>query len=744
MSINISNNNTVADNISVLGEIDIFNFTMVRGVTYEFETILAGLRDSVISLYDANGTWLTSDDDSGNGLASLITFTPLISGNYALAVGGYGGNYTGAYYLSMTGEEPENVLPALTGTSYSFPTLAAGSIVVISETQLLEGWSDENLDSLSVTNLNASSGVLVNNNNGTWTFTAPASGQSTLTYGVYDGTGATTAQNSIATAAVVTPAITVTKLGSGHTVEDGGTAGISVALNAAIPVGASFTVTLTSNDISEAGFMTNGVLGATKTFTFNSGNWSSAQVATLTGVQDYDNDGDTGYTVTVRAAQNALNPASSYATAIRNLNTTLNMVNDGDISGTGQDRDVPVYLIGDEGRPQMDNLVGNDGADRLYGGYMVDDLRGGIGNDRLYGGYEDDFLYGDSGNDMLYGEQDDDFLSGGAGNDRLDGGIGADTMVGGAGNDVYYVTLNDDGGVEDTLDESAESFGNGTDTVYIPFQVESYVAPVGIEIVRMNAGFGDTNVTGNASNNGLYGNAGDNMLDGGTGNDTLAGGSGDDDLIGGAGTDSLSGGVGADDIAGGTGADRLSGGAGSDDLDGGSSADVLNGGTGNDTLAGGTENDSLIGDTGNDTLSGGSGNDTLSGGSNNDRLIGDTGNDLLAGGSGTDLLAGGAGSDVFDWNALTETTTSTTGCDRITDFVHLQDDIDLSTLDANVGAAGNQAFRFISSASFSAAGQIRFANGFLYGSTDADSSAEFVIQIQFVGAATLSSGDFIL
>jgi len=767
----ISNNSTVAGSISALGEIDTYRFTMESGGTYSFEIGLAGLSDSLIWLYDADGNRLAGDDDSGDGYASFLSFSPFVSGTYYLDVGSWGDFYTGDYVLEMTGVGGENHDPVLTGTPNSFGAIAARSTITISEGQLLAGWSDADGDTLSVTNLHASSGVLVNNNDGTWTFTAPASGQSTLTYEVSDGTSGVVAQNSIATAAQVTPAITVTKEGTGHTVEGGGTADISVALNAAIPAGASFTVTLTSSDISEAGFMTNGVLSATRIVTFNSSNWSSPQVATLTGVQDYDNDGDNGYTVTVRAAQDNLNPASNYATAIRNLSTTLNMVNDGDVSGTGQDRDVPVYLIGDDGRPQQDNLVGNDGADRLYGGYMVDDLRGNIGNDRLYGGYEDDFLYGDSGNDMLYGEQDDDFLNGGAGNDRLDGGIGADTMAGGAGNDVYYVTLNDDGSVEDTLDESAATGGAGTDTVYIPFQVESYVAPVGIEIIRMNAGFGNTNVTGNASNNGLYGNAGDNMLDGGNGNDTLSGGSGDDDLIGGAGADSLAGGVGADDVAGGTGADTLSGGAGSDDLDGGASADVLNGGTGNDTLSGGTENDSLIGDTGtdnlaggtgndtlsggsegdrlvgdagNDTLLGGTGNDTLSGGNNNDRLIGDTGNDTLTGGSGTDLLTGDSGNDDFDWNAITETTASATGCDRITDFTHLQDDIDLSTIDANVGAANNQAFQFIGSAPFSAAGQIRFANGFLYGSTDADSSAEFVIQIQFVGAASLSSADFIL
>ncbi|MNE91438.1 hypothetical protein D3C80_1890490 [compost metagenome] len=56
----------------------------------------------------------------------------------------------------------------------------------------------------------------------------------------------------------------------------------------------------------------------------------------------------------------------------------------------------------------------------------------------------------------------------------------------------------------------------------------------------------------------------------------------------------------------------------------------------------------------------------------------------------------------------------------------------------------NEAFTSIigSTAAFSAAGQLKVSAGVLYGNTDADSAAEFAIQI--VGVNSVSTADFIL
>jgi Ca2+-binding RTX toxin-like protein len=72
---------------------------------------------------------------------------------------------------------------------------------------------------------------------------------------------------------------------------------------------------------------------------------------------------------------------------------------------------------------------------------------GGLGNDWLEGGNGNDLLIGDDwfpqaadGNDFLLGEAGADTLYGHGGNDWLDGGLDrdADWMYGGPGADVYY------------------------------------------------------------------------------------------------------------------------------------------------------------------------------------------------------------------------------------------------------------------------------------------------------------------
>ena len=108
-------------------------------------------------------------------------------------------------------------------------------------------------------------------------------------------------------------------------------------------------------------------------------------------------------------------------------------------------------------------------------------------------------------------------------------------------------------------------------------------------------------------------------------------------------------------------------------------------------------------------------------------------------------MTGGTDSkDVFDFNAITETGNTSTTADTITDFKHLLDKIDLSTIDANAGHAGNDAFTQIisSSATFNHAGQLQLKGDVLYGNTDSDSTAEFAIHL--TGVTSVSLGDFVL
>jgi Ca2+-binding RTX toxin-like protein len=171
--------------------------------------------------------------------------------------------------------------------------------------------------------------------------------------------------------------------------------------------------------------------------------------------------------------------------------------------------------------------------------------------------------------------------------------------------------------------------------------------------------------------------------------------------------------------------------------------------SGNDVIEGNKYNDIIKAEKGNDTLIGNGGNDLLDGGAGADTVLGGSGNDTLIGGCGKDKLTGGTGNDIFDFNALTDTGITSATRDVITDFT-TGDKVDLSTLDANPATATNNAFTFIGASAFGsdATGQLRYVYnsvskiGVLYGSTDADSAAEFTIEL--TGAPSLSAQSFIL
>ncbi len=159
---------------------------------------------------------------------------------------------------------------------------------------------------------------------------------------------------------------------------------------------------------------------------------------------------------------------------------------------------------------------------------------------------------------------------------------------------------------------------------------------------------------------------------------------------------------------------------------------------GNDQITGTAKAEKIDGLAGNDILKGLEGNDTLIGGADLDTLIG---------GAGADNLTGGSDSDVFKFTALADSGITSKTRDTITDFTSKIDKFDLSVLDANEKSTGDQAFTFIGNAAFSktnATGQLRFdtTSKILYGSTDADITPEFSIQLN--GVKSLVTGDFIL
>ncbi|WP_412071742.1 beta strand repeat-containing protein [Pseudomonas fluorescens] len=322
---------------------------------------------------------------------------------------------------------------------------------------------------------------------------------------------------------------------------------------------------------------------------------------------------------------------------------------------------------------------------------------GGSGTDTLLN-FEN--LTGSAYHDTLTGNALANTLTGGAGNDILNGVAGADRLIGGDGSDRYYV----DNAGDVVSETNATASTGGTDSVYS--FLGAYTLGDNVENLRLLS-TGAANGTGNSLNNIIDAGAGNNILNGGTGIDTAS-------------------------YAYATAAVTANLGLTTAQATGGSGADTL---LNFENLTGSNYHDTLTGNALANTLTGGAGNDTLNGGA---------GNDLLIGGTGLDKLYGGAGADKFDFNALSEMGLGAALRDVIGDFKSSEGDkIDLSTLDANLATTANDAFSFIGSSAFSsnATGQLRFAGGILYGSTDADTAAEF--EIQLLGVSNLQTADMI-
>jgi len=111
---------STSSTIGLVGDVDWFSFQAIAGKSYIFNTELVTLRDSVLSLYDRDGTTrLAYNDDGGAGLASKITWTAQTSGTYYLAVSGYSSLYTGDYVLDVEAQNAAPVLSAIGDQSIS-------------------------------------------------------------------------------------------------------------------------------------------------------------------------------------------------------------------------------------------------------------------------------------------------------------------------------------------------------------------------------------------------------------------------------------------------------------------------------------------------------------------------------------------------------------------------------------------------------------------------------------------------
>ena len=177
---------------------------------------------------------------------------------------------------------------------------------------------------------------------------------------------------------------------------------------------------------------------------------------------------------------------------------------------------------------------------------------------------------------------------------------------------------------------------------------------------------------------------------------------------------------------------------------------VLGGGADTFNGRGGSVSGIVSGGGGADTLIAGEG-DTIWGNHGNDALRGTGAESWLNGGQGADRLFGGTGEDTFVYRSHLDSTVAASGQDGIIDFDRFEDRIDLSVIDADATAGGNQAFNFIGTELFSGtAGELRVANigagMVVLADRNGDGAADFRILLNGLGgeAAQFVSQDFVL
>jgi Ca2+-binding RTX toxin-like protein len=289
----------------------------------------------------------------------------------------------------------------------------------------------------------------------------------------------------------------------------------------------------------------------------------------------------------------------------------------------------------------------------------------------------------------------------------------------------------------------------------------------------LNGTDGDDTVLARGGDDQIFGSAGRDSLDGGAGNDsanyrgstagvdvdllraTQLGGFAEGDKL--VSIENIVGSNHADRLLGDHAANRLGAGSGDDSLMGRRGADFLDGGEGIDTASYAESTSAVDVDLGRGAQFGGEaagdvlvGIENLTGSAYNDRLSGDGRSNVLVGGSGADVLNGRGGADVLTGGSgkdrfVFDNAADGNG-DRITDFSR-GDKIDLSGIDANIFADGNNAFNFIGGSQFTGvAGQLRFFSDatttYVLGDINGDGVADF--QILLSGRMSFNSNDFIL
>jgi Ca2+-binding RTX toxin-like protein len=581
-----------------------------------------------------------------------------------------------------------NDAPTLTGVQ---PSLAAGTedtAYTVSAANLLAGFTDVDADTLSISNLSASNGSIVDNGDGTYTITPSTNynGSVTLSYNVIDGQGGSVAANQsyslAATPDATTGSVTISNL--------------TPDLLRTITV--SNTLADADGPVVILGYQWQSSPNGANTWTDIAGATAATYTTTNPGVQLR-----VVATYSVGGAANETFSSDPVTAAVGATHIILGTNPAGEtLIGTTVADEITALGGNDSlwGLGGNDLLNGGNGDDTLVGGLDADTMSGGAGNDTYYVDNAGDIINEalNSGNDLVVstvsyalaanveriqlggtaainadgntlnnvvaGNGADNVLTGGAGLDTLIGNAGADTLIGGLDADNMSGGLDNDTYYVDNLGDIVnEALNSGNDLVVSTI---SHTLAANVERVQLD-GTAAINANGNTLDNMLTGNSADNVLNGGAGLDTLIGGAGADTLVGGLDADTMSGGLDNDtyyvDNAGDTINEALNsgndlvvstisyalaanveriqlGGTAAINANGNNMSNVLAGNGADNILNGGAGLDTLVGGAGADTLIGGVDADNMSGGLDNDTYYVDNAGDIVneALNSGNDLV----------------------------------------------------------------------------------------------------------
>ena len=458
---------------------------------------------------------------------------------------------------------------------------------------------------------------------------------------------------------------------------------------------------------------------------------------------------------------------------------------DGDDSARGGDGD--------------DNIVGGGGNDTLRGDAGKDTLHGDAGHDFVDGGDGDDIIEGGDGNDVVVGGSGDDQVALGAGNDTAvaEAGDGNDTYGGGDGTDTYDASSTNADAEIDLTAGTASSADTGNDTLE--------------HFENVNSGAGDDTITGTDEANVVNAGGGNDDVGLAGGNDTVVAqaGDGNDSYDGGSGIDTYDSSSTSADTAvdlvqetassSDTGSDTIENfenvttGSGNDTVVGNEAANVITTGEGADCVTAGAGADTVSTGGGDDTVvaTAGDGDDTYYGGSGNDtydlstttadalidlisqkvtsadvgsdiaisfeNVKGGKGDDRIVASDSTNVLIGGEGNDRFEFHSSSAIGYGRGYRDQILDF-SVGDRIDIDKvrdefahdLSDTLDDQNIENFVILSNpqALFSRPGELKVRyealDGhevtILAGNTDWDSDAEF--ELELAGHYVLTDNDF--